>query len=82
MPLFEFECLACHQQFEALVRPADAVPACHACGSVELRKLLSTFAVDSAGTRNVALKSGRKRAASQQRDKAIAEREHELSHDH
>jgi putative FmdB family regulatory protein len=82
MPLFEFECRSCQQQFEALVRPANPTPACPSCGGVELERLLSTFAVDSEGTRNIALTSGRKHAAKRQRDKAIADREHEISHEH
>jgi putative FmdB family regulatory protein len=82
VPLFEFECVACRSQFETLVRPASEEVACPQCGGRDLRKLFSLFAVDSAATRSVALKSGRRHAATEQRDKAMAEREHELHHQH
>jgi hypothetical protein len=44
--------------------------------------LLSTFAVDSEQTRKVALDAGRKHAAADQRDKAIADREYMEHHHH
>lgn len=43
MPLFEFRCRDCTQQFEALVRGAEPV-ICPECGSVEPEKLLSATA--------------------------------------
>ena len=82
MPLFEFQCRACGEQCEVLVRPSTPAPTCSHCGSAELERLLSTFAIDSKATRDVALSSGRKRAALQQRDKALADREHEIHHHH
>jgi putative FmdB family regulatory protein len=48
MPLFEYECRGCGRQFEYLVR-RDASPSCPACASVNLQKLLSVFAVSTAG---------------------------------
>ncbi|HLO96426.1 MAG TPA: zinc ribbon domain-containing protein [Burkholderiaceae bacterium] len=39
MPLFDFQCSACHAQFEKLVRGGDT-PACPHCGSTALNKLL------------------------------------------
>jgi putative FmdB family regulatory protein len=81
MPLFEFECLQCRGQFEVLVR-ANTDTACPSCGSKDLQKLLSMFAVDSEATRASALKSGRARAAKEQRDKAIADRDWEEHHHH
>lgn len=48
MPLYEYACHGCGRQFELLVR-GDTVPACPDCGGLDLRKLLSTFAV-SVGT--------------------------------
>ena len=43
MPIFEYACRACGQEFETLVRPAE-VPSCSSCGSAELDKKLSMFA--------------------------------------
>jgi putative FmdB family regulatory protein len=45
MPLYEFDCAACGQTFERLVRTTDwrGTPCPH-CGSKKLTKRLSTFA--------------------------------------
>lgn len=44
MPLFEFRCPSCHNDFELLVRAQD-VPACPSCGTDRVEKLLSAAAV-------------------------------------
>ena len=43
MPIYEYTCRDCANEFEALVR-TGTVPTCPACGSVELEKQLSVFA--------------------------------------
>ena len=40
MPLFEFDCVTCGQEFEVLVRGGEA-PSCPTCDSKELKKRLS-----------------------------------------
>jgi putative FmdB family regulatory protein len=40
MPLFEFRCRSCGDEFEQLVRNAET-PACPDCASTELDKLMS-----------------------------------------
>ena len=82
MPLFEFQCRSCERQLEALVRPGSEKLTCADCGSTDLERLQSLFAVSSETTRGTALASGRKRAASQQRDAAMSEREHQINHHH
>lgn len=47
MPIFEYRCKACGRQFEALVRNEREEVACKACGSKNLDRLLSAFAVKS-----------------------------------
>lgn len=51
MPIFEFECSACHDQFDELVRNAEAVKdvVCPSCGSRKVKKKLSTFAAKVSG---------------------------------
>jgi putative FmdB family regulatory protein len=44
MPLYEYECRACHHHFELLVRENTRL-ACPSCDSGELEKQLSVFAV-------------------------------------
>jgi putative FmdB family regulatory protein len=82
MPLYEFDCSACGHRFEALVRAGSAAPACPACGSDALERLLSSFAVSSPQTRKSALSAGRKHQAKSLRDKKIAEKEASDHHDH
>ncbi len=46
MPLYEYVCRKCSKQFEALIFGAD-VPACPACQSTDLERILSVVAVGS-----------------------------------
>ena len=48
MPLRDFTCNACGHAFEKLVRGDDA-PACPHCGSADLHRELSAFAVGAGG---------------------------------
>jgi len=41
MPIFEYACNACGNQMELLVAGNSAEPECIACGSRDLRKMLS-----------------------------------------
>ena len=41
MPIFEYRCESCEQEFEQLVRPNDNID-CPACGGQRLEKLFST----------------------------------------
>ncbi len=77
MPIYEYVCRACGHEFEELVLPASAAPVCASCNSPDLERLLSGFAVSSAGTRNANLQSAKKRAAvdPNRRDKRIADQE-------
>jgi putative FmdB family regulatory protein len=51
MPMYEFECPKCHEDFEELVRSAEAVKdmACPNCGSRKVKKKFSTFASKVSG---------------------------------
>ncbi len=39
MPLFDFECRACKNRFEAMSRMGEALPACPTCGHAEVDKI-------------------------------------------
>lgn len=43
MPLYDFQCPACGNRFEART-PVDEQPACPACGQADAVRVLSTFA--------------------------------------
>ena len=47
MPIYEYVCQQCNHEFETLIRGAET-PACAACGSQKLKKLLSVPAAHSA----------------------------------
>jgi putative FmdB family regulatory protein len=51
MPIYEYSCQQCGNEFEMLVR-SSTVPKCPQCHSVDLEKALSVFATaaSSAGT--------------------------------
>ncbi len=48
MPIYEFTCKSCNEQFEVLVRNNEQ-PSCPRCGTDQLERLLSTIAAHSAG---------------------------------
>ena len=78
MPLYEYECEACGERFEQLVGPpAGASPdelACPACGSHELRKLISDYSFSRQMTprqrRRLEAKRGVDRSGAKERFKA------------
>jgi putative FmdB family regulatory protein len=50
MPIYEFACRSCEQQFEELVKAngSTVTATCPQCGSSDTQRLLSVFAVGSA----------------------------------
>jgi putative FmdB family regulatory protein len=81
MPIYEYECRACGHRFELIVRVSDT-PVCPSCQGQDLERLLSLFAVDSSGSRKLALNAARRKNARVQRDKGWAEHEYEHKHRH
>ena len=49
MPIYEFHCHKCDQDFETLVMRSDDVICCPHCDSKKVRRLMSGFAHKSAG---------------------------------
>jgi putative FmdB family regulatory protein len=60
MPIFDFQCSACHSTFEQLVR-SGAQPACPHCGSTQLQRQVSLVAAQ--GTAQATIAAGRRAAA-------------------
>ena len=81
MPIYEYECRACGNRFEAIVRMNDS-PACPSCKSEDLERLISMFAVDAPGTRSKALSAIQKSNAKVSNDKAWADFEYDKKHRH
>jgi putative FmdB family regulatory protein len=78
MPIYEYQCRQCANEFELLVLPASPVPACPACQSQDIEQLLSGFAVSSAGISKARLSAARRKLAnsSQTKDQKVAEAEY------
>lgn len=53
MPIFEYACRQCGNEFETLVRASDT-PCCSRCSSEDLDKKLSVFAAQTAAGEPVA----------------------------
>lgn len=81
MPLYEFRCLGCGEEFEALVRGADQ-PECPSCHASDLERLLSAFGVSSKEIRQSNIQKARKAGEKVRRDKAHAEAETAAAHAH
>jgi putative FmdB family regulatory protein len=73
MPIFEYECRKCGEEFELLIL-GSSVAACPACQSQDLEQLLSGFAVSSDGIRkaNVAAARQAHKNSKNLRDQKIA----------
>jgi putative FmdB family regulatory protein len=71
MPLFDFRCRQCGNEFEALVRPAHATVC--SCGSDDLEQLPSGFAVSSSTIRKANLESVRRKGAEARKEKLQAD---------
>jgi putative FmdB family regulatory protein len=81
MPIYEYECRGCGEQFELLVLKGT-VAACPACQSGDLEQLLSGFAVSSQEITqaNVAAARQRYKNSSNYKDQKVAEREEIIEH--
>ena len=83
MPIHEYLCKACGRQFEHLLLPAAKTePACPACQSRDLEKLMSGFAVSSLERTKANVKAARKEIAQSKdyKDKQIAQAEYVKHH--
>ena len=59
MPIYEYQCRACGHGFETLVRGADQ-PACPACQSHDIERLISSFGVSSDARSHANLQTARR----------------------
>jgi len=80
MPIFEYECLECEQQFEHLERANSPQAVCPSCGAKCVQRLVSLCAVSSESSRAANLSAAHHRAATRRQEKQRGE--HALHHDH
>ena len=78
MPIYEYHCRQCANEFELLVLRTSPVPACPSCQSQDIEQLLSGFAVSSDDISKARVKKARRQLAnsSQVRDQKVAEKEY------
>ncbi len=83
MPLFDFRCTSCGNEFEALVRPSEK-PQCPSCKNVNLEQLQSSFAIGSVEITKARVRTAKKeiRRSRAFRDKIVADREEVERHRH
>ena len=83
MPIHEYSCRACGGQFEYLLLPAAKTqPVCPACGSPDLEKLMSGFAVNTPERTKANVKAARKQIlqSKDHKDKQVAQAEYVKHH--
>ena len=80
MPIYEYSCKSCGNEFEALVR-GEKVPSCPSCESKELDRLLSLPRIKSETTRDLAMRAAKKRDSAQGQERVHAQMQYEQSHD-
>ena len=81
MPIYDYQCRKCGEEFELLVLK-NTVVACPACQSQDLEQLISGFAVSSESIRQANLKAAKRKLAtsSNYKDQKIAEAEEIRDH--
>ena len=81
MPIFDYQCRGCGEEFELLVLKGT-VAACPSCQSQDLEQLISGFAVSSDSIRQANLQAARRKhaASSNVKDQKVAEAEEIREH--
>ena len=83
MPIYEYRCNGCGDEFEFLQLPARATtPACPSCSGEDLERLPTGFAVSSDEIRQARVQKARalRKNSSNFKDQKIAEAEHIREH--
>ncbi|MDE2751423.1 MAG: zinc ribbon domain-containing protein [Gemmatimonadota bacterium] len=80
MPIFEYRCRACGEEFECLILRSSRPPHCPACDSRDLEKLISRYVVSSDYTKKRARRSARAHASGIRREKQ--HEDHRELHEH
>ena len=80
MPIYDYRCKACGNDFEALVRREES-PSCPSCAGDDIERQASVPTVHSPGTRARALRAAKKRDKAQGTDRMHERLRYEESHD-
>ncbi len=80
MPIFDYICKECDNEFEALVR--GSVPAkCPKCGSENLDRQLSMPNMKTESTKAMSMAAAKRRDRAQGAEREYTQRQYELNHD-
>jgi putative FmdB family regulatory protein len=80
MPIYEYSCESCGNEFETLVLGKE-VPECPSCQGRDLERLLSLPRVHSSSTRAMSMRAAKKRDNAQATERVITQQEYEKAHD-
>jgi putative FmdB family regulatory protein len=75
MPIYEYKCRACGNQFEELVRDA-ITPSCPGCHSSEVERTISLFSAKSDDRSKAAFKAAKQKASKAQKEAQSEELQH------
>jgi putative FmdB family regulatory protein len=78
MPIFDFTCRACGNEFEALVR--KTAPVCPKCRSADLERMLSLPVVRSEGTKAKTRAESKRQETKMAAEKEYTQRQYEKNH--
>jgi putative FmdB family regulatory protein len=81
MPIYDFHCRSCGNEFEALSRAQDPPVTCPSCKGADLERLVSAFAVSSAEKTAAAALDSRTRQIRANKDKVVADEEYRKDHE-
>lgn len=83
MPIYEYECGQCGRNFECLLLSSSPAAECPACGTTDLKQMISLSAVSSENSRQSNLTAAHKKAAAVRQGKKHDEHKglHEHFHD-
>jgi len=80
MPIFDFVCQDCQNEFEALVRGSVAAK-CPKCVSEKLERQLSMPNMKTESTKAMSMASAKRRDKKQGDERVYTQREYEKNHD-
>lgn len=80
MPIYEYSCQKCDNDFEELVR-GEEVPVCPSCGTENIERRMSLPRVHSQSTKDLSMRAAKKRDAGQAKDRMHDRLHYEESHD-
>lgn len=80
MPIYEYRCKACGDEFEYLLRSSSPAAKCPACASENIEQLISNSAFHSEGATQANLSAAHRKVAAARGEREKAEHRHHHEH--